>query len=145
MWSLLQIHLRISFSIFEKMRCFRSGHSQKIGSWNISEHGQVKNANRMDNIEPQLLKRFAPILNAHLNPTYCKLFALSEIGFEEAIEEFGYKAELNNLLDGANGTSGKILKTSQDLKKLTVRWGRALLKGEMKLSDWSASMHPVIG
>lgn len=106
-----------SVSADELKECYQSNNykkrnSNKIKSWEISQYGDVKNANQKE-LDPKVIENFSAVSNYRISDAYAKMFGIKPISYKELAEFFEYHLPPSE--------SSLVKKNMKDYRKLSAK------------------------
>ena len=102
---------------------YRKEHVPRIDSWGVSDYGTIRNANTKK-LDKETIALFCKYQTLKINKGYATKFGLSEMSFSDLIEEYGYSAEVNELIKDGEMTT---LDLQQARKRHFIKNGNQIL------------------
>jgi len=112
---------------------YKKKNSDKIGSWEFSEYGEVRNAN-LKVLPEKLLKDFSAVSHYQISEAYAELFNIEVASYTDLVDHFGYSLPEDT-------DAQEVRKNFKDYRKLIAKVLR--LRGR-KLSDFNTVLNPAI-
>lgn len=120
---------------------YRKVESIKHKTWTVNDYGSIKSANR--SLGEDVLKKQAALLYLKINQSYADQFDIAAVSFIDALEEFGYTAEVLDQLKKFDPKKELPRKEIKDYLRLGLKWEEDVRHREASMFQSSVYLNPL--